>query len=96
VLRSDWLVLEPPDECLEKYNFEHIKSFCDLWADGFYSLRNVYHALYSLKQSWLAAQSWYTDVYLFLRPDMYYHKSFGPILQKIANQRYAGLGVPLW
>jgi hypothetical protein len=44
LLGSDWLVLEPPDECLEKYNFEHIKSFGDPWGDGFYSLRNVVHA----------------------------------------------------
>ena len=95
LLGSDWLVLEPPDEYLEKYNFEHIKSFGDPWRDGFYSLRNVVHALHSLKQSWLAAQSWGADVYLFLRPDMYYHQSFGPAFQKIAMQRFAGLGVPL-
>lgn len=96
LLGSDWLVLEQPGECLEKYNFEYIKSFGDPWGDGFYSLRNVVHALHSLKQSWLAARSWDPDVYLFLRPDMYYHQSFEPIFQKIAKQRYAGLGVPLW
>ena len=96
LLGSDWLSLEQPDECLEKYNFEYLKSFGDPWGDGFSSLRNVVHALHSLKQGWLAAQSWGADVYLFLRPDMVYHQSFGPVLQKIAKQRRAGLGVPLW
>lgn len=96
LLESDWLVLEKPDECLEKYNFEYIKSFGDPWGDGFYSLRNVIHALHSLKQSWLTAQSWGADVYLFLRPDMVYHQSFEPTLRKISQQRFSGLGVPLW
>jgi hypothetical protein len=96
LLNSDWLSLEPPDKCLAVYDFEFLKSFGDPWGDNFYSLRNVVHALHSLKQGWLAAQSWGPDVYLFLRPDMYYHQSFGLILQKIAKQRHCGLGVPLW
>jgi hypothetical protein len=96
LLDSDWLVLERPDDCLATYNFEYLKSFGDPWGDNFYSLRNVVHALHSLKQSWLAAQSWGADVYLFLRPDMVYHHSFDTVLQKIAKRWHAGLGVPLW
>lgn len=96
LLESDWLFLEKPDECLKTYNFEYLKSFGDPWSDDFYSLRNAVHALHSLKQSWLAAQSWGADAYLFLRPDMFYHESFRPLLQKISRQRFSGLGVPLW
>ena len=96
LLNSDWLSLESPDECLGYYNFEFLKSFGDPWGDDFYSLRNVVHALHSLKQGWLAAQAWGADAYLFLRPDMFYHQSFSRVLADIQQKKRLGLCVPLW
>ena len=96
LLQSDWLSLEPPGECLEKNHYDTLKTFGDPWNDDFASLRNLIHELHSLKQGWLAARDWQADAYLFLRPDLLYHESFQPVLERIARHQKSGLCVPLW
>ncbi len=96
LLESDWLSLEPPGECLEQNHYATLKTFGDPWNDDFASIRNLIHELHSLKQGWLAAQSWQADAYLFLRPDLLYHDSFQSVLQQIALNKKSGLCVPLW
>lgn len=96
LLPSDWLVLEPPGECLQKNHYDTLQTFGDPWNDDFASLRNLIHDLHSLKQGWLAAREWQADAYLFLRPDLLYHQSFRPILDSIASHQKSGLCVPFW
>jgi hypothetical protein len=96
LLKSDWEVLEPPNQFLAQSRFEELKNFGDPWKDNFSSVKNLLHELHSLKQGWQAAQEWCPDVYMFLRPDLMYHDSFEHVLQQIERGQKSGLCVPLW
>ncbi len=96
LLESHWLELESPSNLLGQYDFDKLKSFGDPWNNNFSSLKNLIYGLHSLKQSWLAAETWDADAYLFLRPDIMYHQSFYTVLKDIVENKKSGLCVPLW
>ena len=100
LLASDWLRLEEPETCLETWHFEAIKRFGDFWEDGFKSLRNLVHQLHSMRQVTLAALAEGADVCLFCRPDLRYHDSLAPALQRAvqsANGPRSPLAqIPVW
>lgn len=58
LLQSDQLRLEEPEACLDQYAFDQIKQFGDAWNNNFRSLKNLIHALHSLKQGWEMARGW--------------------------------------
>ena len=80
LLNPDWLELEDPELCLAEHDFEGLKTYGDLWNDDFRSLRNLVHQLHSLNRVTDAALAGGGDVFIFARPDLFYHDSFAPLL----------------
>lgn len=75
MLRSDWLEIEEPGLCLEKWNFSQVSLMGDAWGDGYSSLKNLIHQLNSLHAVTAAAVAGGADVFVFARPDLMYHDS---------------------
>jgi hypothetical protein len=65
-------VMETPDECLERWEFEKVKEYGDPYGDDFRSLRNLYHQLHSLYMLTELIEKSNPDVVIFLRPDLRY------------------------
>ena len=95
LLKPDFLQLEEPDFCLEKYDFENLKLFGDFWKDDFYSLRNLIHQLHSLKNVTNIALKSNADIYIFVRPDLKYHNSFNRLLKR-ASHLQSFTFIPNW
>lgn len=96
LLSPDWLELEKPEKCLEDYDFNLLKNFGDKWNDDFRSLRNLTHQLHSLKRVTAAAIDWSPDIYIFVRPDLYYHDNFRKILIKAVKEKDQIAFSPNW
>lgn len=96
LLKPDCVVLEAPDECLSRHEFEKLKSFGDTRHDKFQSLRNIVHALHSLEQVTDMALEWAPDVVLFLRPDLFYHSSLEAIIQQALDSEAPAVFLPDW
>lgn len=96
LLNSDWLQLEAPEECLELWNFEALKTFGDYWEDDFRSVRNLVHQLHSLNVVTEAALKDGAEVCLFCRPDQEYHDSLLPALHKALRRGGDRAYLPRW
>ena len=96
LLNADVVELEQPDLCLESYDFESLKRFGDARRDGFMSLRNLIHALHSMKRATRLAQEWSPDVVLVVRPDLEYHESLGPYVQAAMERADDHIVIPDW
>ena len=96
LLPNDWLELEPPETCLERWDFEGLKAHGDFWDDGFRSLRNLVHQQHSLHRVTTAALEADPDLVLFCRPDLYYHDSFEDQIARALRDRWPTVRLPDW
>lgn len=96
LLKADCVQLEQPDLCLDLLNFEALKTFGDARRDGFNSLRNLVHALHSLKQVTEMAAEWRPDIVIFARPDLQYHSSIEPCLKEAMQVTEPTIFIPDW
>ncbi|MEY4590259.1 MAG: hypothetical protein RL497_2335 [Pseudomonadota bacterium] len=86
LLKTDWLLLEEPEQRECVVQFGRLKSYGDIWNDNFQSLRNLTHQLYSLNSVSQAALEWNPNLYVFVRPDLMYHDSLEmPMIQMLDN-----------
>jgi hypothetical protein len=95
-LKLDWVNIEEPDTFIDSAWFSRLKTFGDEYNDGFRSIRNLVHQLHSLQQVSRAAMSWGADIYVFVRPDLFYHDSFEKVLNKAARLTRDGIFIPSW
>lgn len=96
LLNADWLVIEEPDNCLEKHNFNQLCAYGDTWNDNFVSLRNLVHQLHSLNEVTKAALDWKPDIVLFIRPDLLYHSSLKRYIGSILKCGSECVMLPAW
>lgn len=96
LLQSDELQLEEPGTCLDQHAYDQIRQFGDAWSNDFRSLKNLIHALHSLKKGWEMARQWQPDVVCFLRPDLNYLNSLETIFKQVADGQRRGLCLPIW
>ena len=82
LLSPDHLETEPPDDCLTAWDFEGLKAYGDSWNNDFISLRNLVHQLHSLDRVTASALKSEPDICLFCRPDLRYHDSLAPVLER--------------
>jgi len=90
------LELEKPDACLMQHDFEELKEFGDTRRDGFSSLRNLVHALHSLKKVTETALAWEPDIVIFARPDLMYHDSLESYVADAVNAPDPCIYIPDW
>jgi hypothetical protein len=76
LLNLDQVTIDQPDEFLAHSDFNQVSRFGDGFGDGFKSLRNLYHQLYSLNSVTAKALESKPDIVVFARPDLKYHDSF--------------------
>lgn len=96
LLNSDWLQLDPPDVCLETWDFEGLKTYGDVWGTEFTSLRNLVHQLHSLHAVTQAVLDEGADVCIFCRPDLEYHSSLAPLLKAALKKGRDTVYLPRW
>ena len=96
LLSPNWLELEDPDIFLSDMDFEALKSFRDVWNDGYRSLRNLAHQLHSLDRVTTAALAWDPDICIFVRPDLIYWDSFLSVLADASNVIEPTVYIPSW
>ncbi|SEJ03502.1 hypothetical protein SAMN04244573_01083 [Azotobacter beijerinckii] len=89
-------VLEPPDECLQRWEFERIKEFGDAWGDDFVSLGNLLRQLNSLYEVVSQVESFAPDFVLFVRPDLLYHDPMPSYIFRFPGLRRDNVYVPNW
>lgn len=88
--------LELPGNCLEKWQFEQVKSFGDTWNDEYQSLSNLLHQLNSLFEVTTQIDKFGPDMVLFLRPDLIYHDSPPSTIYSYLFRNQSAVFVPSW
>lgn len=88
--------LESAGGCLERWGFDEIKRYGDVWGDGFKSLANLLHQLNSLHTVTTLVQEYEPDVVLFLRPDLFYHDNLPEFVLSAVSARPRALYIPHW
>lgn len=96
LLKADCVQFEEPGLCLDLLDFEALKTYGDARSDGFHSLRNLVHALHSLKQVTEMAAEWQPDIVIFARPDLLYHSSLEPCLKEASQMGGPKVFIPDW
>lgn len=96
LLQSDWVQIDKPNSCLDLYPINEIKKFGDEWQDEFITFNNLIQALHSLKIGYEAALKWNPDIYVFARPDLYYHDSFENIFNHLTRTAQPNIHLPIW
>lgn len=82
--------------CLERWKFDEIKSYGDVWGDDFKSLANLLHQLNSLHSVTARVEEYEPDVVLFLRPDLLYHDPLPEFVLPAVATRPHALYIPHW
>lgn len=77
----DYVEMAQPDTADILLDYQKFKVFGDNWNDNYRSLKNLTHQLHSLQQNTKMAQGSGADVVAFIRPDLHYHDSLGPIFK---------------
>ncbi|MCQ4301008.1 hypothetical protein NAV11_13905 [Pseudomonas songnenensis] len=89
-------ILEVTGECLERWDFERIKSYGDVWGDEFKSLSNLVHQLNSLHAVTSRVDDYEPDVVIFLRPDLLYHDALPDFVLPAVLARPNAIYIPHW
>ncbi len=86
-----------PNECLDRWNFDAVKSYGDKWGDDFKSVKNLIHQLNSLHEVTDLMSDFDPDCVLFLRPDLLYHDKIPTrLIEKAASSPKAEVWIPAW
>lgn len=96
LLAPDFLETEPPDNCLQVWNYGDLKDYGDYWNTGFSNLRNLVHQLHSLDRVTQSALNSGADIVLFARPDLTYHDSLAPALTQAFRPGAPHIWTPYW
>jgi hypothetical protein len=96
LLQSDWTQIDQPNSCFNLYPINEIKKFGDEWQDEFISFNNLIQALHSLKIGYEAASKWNPDIFVFARPDLYYHDSFEDVFKHLSRTTQPKIHLPIW
>jgi hypothetical protein len=96
LLGLDEIQQEAPGACLEQWDFNALLAAGDYWNNGGVSLRNLIHQLHSLKQVTQMALRHDVTHCLFLRPDLLYHDSFAPHLNRMLAAPAPLAMIPNW
>lgn len=96
LLHLDFIDLEKPGCFIEDSDFEEVCKYGDEYSDGFQSVKNLFHQLWSLRKVTLRALSWGADVVLFVRPDLLYHDSFDSEISRCLNADQDFILLPNW
>lgn len=96
LLDPDRLELSEPLAILKDAGFEEIKTYGDHWNDGFKTVSNLLHQLYSLKAVTRLALEENPDVVVYCRPDLEYHDSFLGDLRRATAVRKPTVMLPRW
>jgi hypothetical protein len=89
-------VLEEPELCLDRWDFERIRRLGDYWDDNFRSLRNLIHQLNSLHAVTELLAPSTPDYVLFVRPDVFYHDALPTYLFSRVEKRARNIYIPSW
>lgn len=87
---------EAAGPCLERWGFDRIKQFGDVWGDDFKSLSNLIHQLNSLHAVTGLVQEYDPDVVLFLRPDLLYHDRLPQFVVSAVAAQPLAVYIPEW
>ena len=92
LLAADRLVLEPAGGCLDVRGHDALAAHGDFWQDGGASLRNLVHQLHSLDRVTDLAFEGEREpaLVIFARPDLEYHDSLAPELERAVRRVRAG------
>lgn len=97
LLGADRLELEAPGACLDRWQFEALKAHGDFWRNGFSSLSNLVHQQHSLHRvSSMVLEDGDIDICLFIRPDLRYHDTLAPVLERAAKAPAGTVFLPKW
>ena len=96
LLEPDRIEFSEPDGFLAEVGFDEIKSFGDHWHDEFRTVRNLLHQLYSLRRVTRLALEEGAETVLFCRPDLDYHDSFLPVLERLGDLTEPVILLPRW
>ena len=96
LLEPDWVQFTKPDTILAECGFDEISSFGDHWDDGFKSISNLLHQLYSLKTVTNRLLQDAPDVVVFCRPDLEYHDSMADGLRLATSMEGPLALLPYW
>jgi hypothetical protein len=89
--------LDQPEIINQVFDLEAIFRCGDPWLDDFKSLRNLLMQLHSLGVVARQALLYCPDVVVFARPDLVYHDSIGPVLDKAIQKRHLSIArIPSW
>jgi hypothetical protein len=89
-------LLEEPDSCLARWNYDLIKRHGDAWDDNFWSLRNLVHQLNSLKAVTELSTPSQPDFVVFARPDVFYHDPLPTFVFPRIQERPRNVYLPSW
>jgi hypothetical protein len=93
----DSLLIEEPEECLDRFDLSNIFRAKDPYCDDFKSISNLLHQLNSLdKVTALIANKWEPDIVIFLRPDLIYHDSLFEAVSVIKDFSLNAIYLPRW
>lgn len=97
LLNADRLELEAPGACLERWQFDALKTHGDFWRNGFSSLSNLVHQQHSLHLvSSMVLEDDDIDICIFVRPDLRYHDSLALALNKAMSAPQNTIFLPRW
>lgn len=96
LLGLDSVQREQPSACLERWDFDRIRSNGDHWKNGFTSTSNLVHQLHSLWSVTKIALEYDPDIVAFVRPDLRYHDSLETAFMLAARARRACMLIPRW
>ena len=89
-------LIEQPNDCLTRWEFDTIKTYGDTWKDGFKSISNLLHQLHSLREVTQLLQEFDPEVILFLRPDLIYHDPLPPEVLTACQRNPNAAYIPHW
>lgn len=89
-LHAEEIETSKPQTAEIMVDFKKLKTFGDTWKDDFASLDNLTHQLHSLQKVTRMSQKYHAEIVLFIRPDLNYHDSLGPIIRRALKVHHAG------
>jgi hypothetical protein len=95
-LSFDSLEREAENPAAVQALFDELTPFGDSWEDGFRSVRNLSHQLYSLKRVTQAALKDAPDLVIFVRPDLAYHDTLADVYDRALAAQSSVLLIPDW
>ena len=95
LFNADKLLIDEPNFFISDY-LPIIKNYGDAFDDNFKSIKNLLHALYSLKKVFNSINEYKADSFIFARPDLIYYDSLEKYLYKSLITKEDYIFLPAW